>query len=93
MEYCDGGDFSSKIKRMQRQRLDFKEQFILCTLSQLLMALRPLHLKRILHRDIKAQNIFLTKDETRVMMGDFGISKVIVEIYYGVLKALTSCEA
>ena len=41
------------------------------------MALRHLHLKRILHRDIKAQNIFLTKDETRVMMGDFGILKVL----------------
>ena len=33
-----------------------------------------MHSKSILHRDLKSQNLFLTKDKT-IKIGDFGISK------------------
>jgi NIMA (never in mitosis gene a)-related kinase len=47
-------------------------------LCQLCLALRYLHKKGVLHRDIKSQNIFLTGKD-RIKIGDFGISKILGE--------------
>lgn len=35
-----------------------------------------MHGRKVLHRDIKSQNIFLTGNNT-VKLGDFGIAKVL----------------
>jgi NIMA (never in mitosis gene a)-related kinase len=43
----------------------------------LVLALKHIHEHKILHRDLKSQNIFLTADNEIVKLGDFGISKVL----------------
>jgi NIMA (never in mitosis gene a)-related kinase len=43
---------------------------------QLCLAIKHIHARKILHRDLKSQNIFLTK-ANQVKIGDFGISKVL----------------
>ena len=40
------------------------------------MALEYVHGRKIIHRDMKTQNVFLTGSKT-VKVGDFGISKVL----------------
>ena len=40
------------------------------------IGLKSLHDKKILHRDLKSANIFLTANKT-IKIGDFGISKVL----------------
>ena len=40
------------------------------------MTLEYIHGRKVLHRDIKVSNIFLSKNNT-VKLGDFGISKVL----------------
>ena len=40
------------------------------------MSLEYVHGRRILHRDLKSQNVFLTSNNT-IKLGDFGISKVL----------------
>ena len=73
-EYADGGDLFDKIKEHKKKKTFFTEDQILDYLIQITLALNHMHTKHILHRDIKSQNIFLTKNNM-VKLGDFGISK------------------
>lgn len=53
--------------------------------SQTCLALKYIHDLKILHRDIKASNIFLNVNN-RLKLGDFGVSKTLK----GTLDAATS---
>lgn len=43
---------------------------------QVLKGLKSLHEAKILHRDIKSANIFLTKDYKMIRLGDMNVSIV-----------------
>ncbi|XP_047674716.1 serine/threonine-protein kinase Nek1 isoform X3 [Tachysurus fulvidraco] len=73
MDYCEGGDL---FKKINNQKGPFPEEQILDWFVQICLALKHVHDRKILHRDIKSQNIFLTKDGT-VQLGDFGIARVL----------------
>ncbi|XP_077964889.1 serine/threonine-protein kinase Nek1 isoform X1 [Gasterosteus aculeatus] len=74
MDYCEGGDLFKKINT--QKGVLFSEEQILDWFVQICLALKHVHDRKILHRDIKSQNIFLTKDGT-VQLGDFGIARVL----------------
>ncbi|XP_001488399.1 serine/threonine-protein kinase Nek3 isoform X1 [Equus przewalskii] len=74
MEYCDGGDLMQKIKH-QKGRL-FPEDTILNWFTQMCLGVNHIHKKRVLHRDIKSKNIFLTQNG-RVKLGDFGSARLL----------------
>ncbi|KAG3293128.1 NIMA related kinase 5 [Ictidomys tridecemlineatus] len=75
MEYCDGGDLA---KRILRQRgVLFSEDQILGWFVQISLGLKHIHDRKILHRDIKSQNIFLSKNGMVAKLGDFGIARVL----------------
>ncbi|XP_045131882.1 LOW QUALITY PROTEIN: uncharacterized protein LOC123516523 [Portunus trituberculatus] len=74
MDYCAGGDLHSIITK--RNGILFPEDRVLDWFAQLCLAIKYIHDHKILHRDIKSQNIFLT-DDGKVRLGDFGISKIL----------------
>ncbi|NXY21146.1 NEK5 kinase, partial [Atrichornis clamosus] len=73
MEYCDGGDLMKRIN-MQHGVL-FDEDQILSWFVQISLGLKHIHDKKILHRDVKAQNIFLSNSGKVAKLGDFGIAR------------------
>ncbi|XP_071328763.1 serine/threonine-protein kinase Nek5-like isoform X2 [Trachinotus anak] len=75
MEYCDGGDLMKKIN-MQRG-VPFTEEQIVDWFIQICLGLKHIHDRKILHRDIKAQNIFLTNGGMKAKLGDFGIARML----------------
>jgi len=77
MQYCEGGDIANYIKDLAKRRERFLEVHIMNYLVQILQALQYIHSERILHRDLKTSNLFLTKMKQLVKLGDFGISRVL----------------
>jgi len=74
MDFADGGDLQSKIKSQKSKY--FSETQILDWFTQICLAIKHIHDRKILHRDIKSQNIFLTKHGL-AKLGDFGISRCL----------------
>ena len=75
MEYADDGDMLTKIKHNLKNNLLYKECVIWFFLVQILEGLNYLHENKIIHRDLKNANIFLTK-EGIVKIGDLNVSKI-----------------
>eukprot|EP01062_Namystynia_karyoxenos_P070135 TRINITY_DN6550_c0_g1_i1.p2 TRINITY_DN6550_c0_g1~~TRINITY_DN6550_c0_g1_i1.p2 ORF type:complete len:526 (+),score=190.83 TRINITY_DN6550_c0_g1_i1:138-1580(+) len=70
MEYADGGDLFVKVQGLT----DFlSEDEALNLFAQTCLAIKHLHDRRILHRDLKTQNIFVTQTGV-VKLGDFGLA-------------------
>ena len=73
MEYADDGDLSTKIKNNLKRHVQFDETTIWSILIQILEGLNYLHKSRIIHRDLKSANIFLTKKGI-IKIGDLNVS-------------------
>lgn len=80
MEYAENGDLSKIIKNHITLKKYISEEQIWTYFIQICRGLQYMHSKKILHRDIKTQNIFLNKNGV-IKLGDFGISKILKNTY------------
>ena len=76
MEYCEGGSLAQEIQRRRREMRPWTNKELRNMYLNLADAMNFLHTQRILHRDIKPDNIFLTKDGS-VKVADFGECKQV----------------
>lgn len=76
MDYADGGDMFQMIAKQKQIGTGFPENQILDWFVQIALAIKHIHDRKILHRDLKTQNIFLN-GKGEVKMGDFGIARVL----------------
>lgn len=74
MEYAEAGDLEGLVKNRKGKLIPQKE--VLHLFVQIALALKHIHDRKILHRDLKSQNIFLTQAGI-VKLGDFGVSRVL----------------
>lgn len=77
MEFAGGGDLAGKIKEAIKARRRMPEEQVLMYAYQLTSALNELHGRNIIHRDLKAANVFLSSDQQNIKLGDLNVSKVV----------------
>lgn len=84
MEYADSGTLAdwlssrwNSVPEEQRAALISEEEIMAC-FTQIVDALAHVHSQKILHRDLKAENILLHSDNTLKLV-DFGVSRVLNE--------------
>ncbi|XP_050395697.1 misshapen-like kinase 1 isoform X4 [Patella vulgata] len=71
MEFCGAGSVTDLVKATKGNCL--KEEWISYVCREILRGLAHLHGNRVIHRDIKGQNVLLT-DNAEVKLVDFGVS-------------------
>ena len=81
MEYASGGDLSKKINTYKKKKKRIPENLIIRFFHQMTSALHELHIRSIIHRDLKTANIFITGDSKNIKLGDMNVSKVVKNLF------------
>ena len=76
MEYCDGGDLGKFLDEKKKTNELLNEDLIWTLFIKITIGLASIHKSKILHRDLKTLNIFLTK-QLDVKIGDLGVAKML----------------
>lgn len=71
LEYLAGGDLQKVCRRGKMSLPD-----VLKYVEQVCAGLEHAHINGIIHRDIKPQNLLLTKDRQTVKIADFGVARI-----------------
>ena len=61
LEYCDGGTMQDRIASVRKNNAQIPERKILEWTAQITSAVEFIHDRKILHRDLKSENVFLLK--------------------------------
>jgi len=74
MDFCSGGDLEQILKAQNGQLLP--ESTVLDWFVQIVLGVKHMHDRKILHRDLKTSNCFICSDGS-LKVGDMGVSKIL----------------
>ncbi|KAJ4259625.1 hypothetical protein NW762_007555 [Fusarium torreyae] len=89
MEYCSEGDLFSLVQKGHLKPDDRKKDRM-CLFKQLIQGVAYLHANGIAHRDIKLENLLITKD-SKLKITDFGVSEVFCGTHPGLRESGGQC--
>jgi serine/threonine protein kinase len=89
MEFCEQGDLFGLVNQKYLAKND-RLVDRLCLFKQLIHGLDYLHNNGIAHRDVKLENLLLTKD-SKLKITDFGVAEVFSGIHPGLKSAEGRC--
>ncbi len=76
MEYVDGISVQKFIKRRQKLGCGISLKRSLVIVSGVLAALDAAHRLDIVHRDVKASNVLITRGRSQIKLADFGMARI-----------------
>jgi serine/threonine protein kinase len=84
MEFCSGGDILAKIKKAIKCGSRIPYEYIRSVLQQVLRSLAFMNAQRIIHKDLKPENIMLIPSDSHnglpvVKVIDFGLSEIFAK--------------
>ncbi|CAD8115965.1 unnamed protein product [Paramecium primaurelia] len=83
MERCELGDLNKKMKALKAENQRYNAKQIIDFLCQIIDGAYLMYQNKIFHRDIKPQNILLTKDSKNNIVykiGDFGSARIVEDM-------------
>ncbi|KAG7274237.1 hypothetical protein CRUP_007674 [Coryphaenoides rupestris] len=88
-EYCQDKDLDYKLGEVRESGRSLSETQVIDWLVQLLLGVHYMHDRRILHRDLKAKNVFLKRNLVKI--GHPGVSQACPRVETGVAGRALGC--
>jgi protein-serine/threonine kinase len=89
MEYCSEGDIFNFVQKGYLTK-DDRQTDRTCLFKQMVQGVLYLHRHGVAHRDLKLENLLMTKD-SKLKITDFGVSEVFSGIHPGLRAAGGQC--